>query len=171
FQENVDIEIDNERTAQIKAGDNTEEKIAITQNTMNKLIVPYGKRSKIVLPDGTQVWLNSGSSLEFPSDFSGKTRDVYLSGEIYIEVAHDTQKLFRVHASGFDVKVYGTQFNVTAYPNSQPSVVLVQGSVSLQSENKPEIFLSPSEQALYSESGVFQTKKVDVTPFISWKNG
>ncbi len=171
FQENVDIEIDNERTAQIKAGDNTEEKIAITQNTMNKLIVPYGKRSKIVLPDGTQVWLNSGSSLEFPSDFSGKTRDVYLSGEIYIEVAHDTQKPFRVHASGFDVKVYGTQFNVTAYPNSQPSVVLVQGSVSLQSENKPEIFLSPSEQALYSESGVFQTKKVDITPFISWKNG
>jgi len=85
FQENVDITIQQGKTAQIKTPQQGEKEIVMAENAMNKLVVPYGKRSKIILPDGTQAWLNSGSILEFPSSFTGETRTVKLSGEMYIE--------------------------------------------------------------------------------------
>jgi len=171
FQSNVDIQIDGDKTAQIKSEQEEEEVISIEEHTMNKLIVPYGKRSKIMLSDGTQVWLNSGSSLEFPSTFSGNKREVFLSGEMFIEVAPDKHSPFYVLTSGYHVKVYGTKFNVSSYPGSTSSVVLVEGKVGLQTANKQELVLSPNEQAIYSDKGTFQTQKVDVTPFISWKEG
>ncbi|WP_286854003.1 FecR family protein, partial [Proteiniphilum sp. UBA5259] len=131
----------------------------------------YGKRSTLTLSDGSKVWLNSGSVLEFPAQFGSKKREIRLtSGEMYIEVIPDSQKPFHVHTSDFNVKVYGTKFNVSAYADSPRSVVLVEGRVSLQPVNKKETFLSPSEQAVYSDNGTFNTQKVDVTQFISWKN-
>lgn len=170
FQNNVDIQIDGNKTAQIRS-EHKEAEISIEQHTMNKLIIPYGKRSKIVLSDGTQVWLNSGSTLEFPSDFTKNTREIYLSGEMYIEVAPDKNKSFYVHTSGYDVKVYGTKFNISTYSGSPSSVVLVEGSVGLRSADK-ELLLSPDEQAVYSEAtGTFDTRKVNVHSFISWKEG
>jgi ferric-dicitrate binding protein FerR (iron transport regulator) len=118
------------------------------------------------------VWLNSGSVLEFPAQFTGNNREVRLaSGEMYIEVAPDGKKPFHVRTSDFDVKVYGTKFNVSTYADSPQSVVLVEGRVSLQPTNKKETFLSPSEQATYSDNGTFNRQKVDVNQFISWKNG
>ena len=172
FQSNVDIRIDNNKTARIKSEHAEAEEISIEQHTMNKLIVPYGKRSKVMLSDGTQIWLNSGSSMEFPSTFTGERREVFLSGEMYIEVAPDKNKSFYVHTSAYNVKVYGTKFNISTYSGSPSSVVLVEGSVSLQSTEKQELFLSPNEQAVYSEAtGTFDTRKVDVHPFISWKDG
>ncbi len=172
FQSNVDIRIDNDQTAKIKSEHAEAEEISIEQHTMNKLIVPYGKRSKVVLSDGTQIWLNSGSSMEFPSAFTGERREVFLSGEMYIEVAPDKKKSFYVHTPAYKVKVYGTKFNVSTYSGSPSSVVLIEGSVSLQPVEKQEIFLSPNEQAVYSEAtGTFDTRKVDVHPFISWKEG
>ncbi|WP_352422558.1 FecR domain-containing protein [Proteiniphilum sp.] len=171
FQSNVDIHLDRNNKALIKSDKDAEE-ISIEQHTMNQLIVPYGKRSKVVLSDGTQVWLNSGSTLEFPSTFSGEKREVFLSGEMYIEVAPEKNKSFYVHTSGYNVKVYGTKFNVSSYSGASSSVVLVEGSVSLQSTDRQELFLSPNEQAVYSEtSGTFDTRKVDVHSFISWKEG
>ncbi|MPM81211.1 hypothetical protein SDC9_128263 [bioreactor metagenome] len=172
FQSNVDIRIDNDQTARIKSEHAEAEEISIEQHTMNKLIVPYGKRSKVMLSDGTQIWLNSGSSMEFSSTFTGERREVFLSGEMYIEVAPDKNKSFYVHTSAYNVKVYGTKFNISTYSGSPSSVVLVEGSVSLQSTEKQELFLSPNEQAVYSEAtGTFDTRKVDVHPFISWKDG
>jgi ferric-dicitrate binding protein FerR (iron transport regulator) len=171
FQSNVDIRIDNDKTAQIKSEDKKGEEISIEQNTMNKLLVPYGKRSKIVLSDGTQVWLNSGSSLEFPSTFAEERREVFLSGEMYIEVAPDKNRSFYVHISDFDVKVYGTKFNVSSYAESASSVVLVEGSIGLQTTNKEEILLLPDEQATYNNDGTFEKRKVDACTFVSWKDG
>lgn len=172
FQSNVDIRIDSDQTAKIKSEHAEAEEISIEQHTMNKLIVPYGKRSKVVLSDGTQIWLNSGSSMEFPSAFTGERREVFLSGEMYIEVAPDKKKSFYVHTPAYNVKVYGTKFNVSTYSGSPSSVVLIEGSVSLQPVEKQEIFLSPNEQAVYSDAtGTFDTRKVDVHPFISWKEG
>lgn len=172
FQSNVDIYLEGNNTVQIKREDAETEEISIEQHTMNKLVIPYGKRSKVVLSDGTQVWLNSGSTLEFPSTFSRKSREVFLSGEMYIEVTPDKNKSFYVHTAGYNVQVYGTKFNISSYPGSLSSVVLVEGSVSLCSADKPELFLLPEEQAIYSEStGTFDTRKVDVDPFISWKEG
>ncbi|MFA5650506.1 MAG: FecR domain-containing protein [Proteiniphilum sp.] len=172
FRSNVDIQIDDGQTAQVRSEDEGTEEISIEQHTINKLIVPYGKRSQITLSDGTRVWLNSGSSLEFPSTFAGKTREIHLSGEMYIEVAPDKEKSFYVHTSAYEVKVYGTKFNISSYSGSLSSVVLVEGSVSLRSDDEQEVFLSPEEQAVYSEStGTFETRKVNVHAFTSWKEG
>lgn len=172
FQSDVDIQIDGDRIAQVRSEYEETEEISIEQHTMNRLIVPYGKRSRITLADGTQVWLNSGSTLEFPSAFTENTRKVRLSGEMYIEVAPDKNKSFYVHTNNFNLKVYGTKFNVSSYSGSASSVVLVEGSVSLQSTGMRELFLSPNELAIYSEgNGDFHTRTVDVMPFISWKDG
>lgn len=171
FTENIDILIQNERTAKIKTEGSNDKEISIAQNGMNKLIVPYGKRSKIVLTDGTQVWLNSGSTLEFPSNFSKERRTVHLTGEMYIEVAPDKNSSFYVHTSDFNVKVYGTKFNITSYNGSFSSVVLVEGSLGLQSPDRAELLLLPSERAFLSEEGTLSKQKVDVVPFISWKEG
>lgn len=68
--------------------------------------------------------------------------------------------------------MYGTKFNASSYAGSPASVVLVEGSIGLQSDDgKQELRLSPDEQAVYSDNGTFQTKRVDVQPFISWKDG
>lgn len=172
FQENINIQISENNIAQVKTENKVDKEVAITQNEINKVIVPYGKRSRVTLVDGTQVWLNSGSSFEFPTVFNGKMREVQLSGEMYIEVAPDRNKPFQVHTSDFNIKVYGTRFNVSSYTDSPSSVVLVEGSIGLQSSGKQELLLSPDEQAIYSDAtGSFNTRKVDVHTFISWKEG
>jgi ferric-dicitrate binding protein FerR (iron transport regulator) len=171
FQSNVDIHLDGSNTAQIKSENTGSGEIFIEQHTMNKLIVPYGKRSKIVLSDGTQVWLNSGSSLEFPSSFSGEKREIFLSGEMYIEVTPDENSSFYVHISNFDVKVHGTKFNISSYAESTSSVVLVEGSIGLQTTDREELLLLPDEQAIYNNDGTFEKRKVNVDSFVSWKEG
>lgn len=172
FQGNVDMEIKGNQTIQIKSEHAEDTEISIGQHATNKLIVPYGKRSEILLSDGTRVWLNSGSSLEFPSTFSEMKREVILSGEMYIEVEPVKNQSFIVHTPGYDVKVYGTKFNISAYSGSPSNVVLVEGIVSLKAAEKQELFLSPKEQAIYSEiSGSFNKREVDVQSFISWKEG
>ena len=172
FQNDVQIDFDESGKAKITHGNSEEKTVELAESKQNTLIVPYGKRSTLTLSDGSKVWLNSGSALEFPAQFTGNNREVRLaSGEMYIEVAPDGKKPFHVRTSDFDVKVYGTKFNVSTYADSPQSVVLVEGRVSLKSENKKETFLSPSEQALYDDNGTFNRQKVDVNPFISWKDG
>lgn len=172
FKENIDIEISNGGVARVKTGNERQKSISMDKNTLNRLIVPYGKRSVLTLADGSKVWLNSGSVLEFPVRFPGENREIsLLSGEIYIEVAPDKQKPFRVRTSDFNVKVYGTKFNISTYADSPHSVVLVEGSVGLQPANEREVFLSPNQRAVYTEGGTFDMQKVDVFQLISWKNG
>lgn len=152
--------------------DGGERELAIEKQAMNRLIVPHGKRSEIVLADGTKVWLNSGSSIEFPSAFTGETREVLLSGEIYVQVAPDKKRPFIVHTPNYKVKAYGTQFNVSAYAPSSSSVILVEGSVGVQAGETKEVMLSPNEQAIYTASTeTFETRSVDVLAYTSWKDG
>jgi hypothetical protein len=172
FQNDVQMEFDESGKAKITQVDREDKTVALTKSKQNTLIVPYGKRSTIILADGSKVWLNSGSVLVFPAQFTGNKREVRLaSGEMYIEVAPDRQRPFHVRTSNFNVKVYGTKFNVSAYADSPKSVVLVEGRVSLQTASRKETFLSPSERAVYSDNGTILTQKVDVDQFISWKNG
>lgn len=171
FQNDVQVEFDESGKAKITQGNNEEKARELVGSKQNTLIVPYGKRSTLTLSDGSKVWLNSGSVLEFPAQFTGNNREIRLaSGEMYIEVAPDGQKPFHVHTSDFNVKVYGTKFNISAYADSPKSVVLVEGRISLQLKNTKDTFLSPNEQALYSNNGTFSIKTVDVNKFISWKN-
>jgi fe2+-dicitrate sensor, membrane component len=93
---------------------------------------PQGTRSHITLYDGTQVWLNAGSTMSYTSDFNNTSRDIHLSGEAYFEVAYNEKLPFRVKARGCTLTVLGTRFNVSAY-DEDPTVqaALIEGSPPL----------------------------------------
>jgi len=145
--------------------------------TYSTLLVPYGKRSFLTLRDGTKVWINSGTEVRFPVNMEGKERSIYVDGEIYIEVAKDKERPFYVHTSGFDVRVYGTKFNVTSYKaDEEKSVVLVEGSVSVCSKEETkekeakEIFLHPDQMYHTTNRGPMITH-VNALQYITWKDG
>lgn len=136
----------------------------------NQLIVPKSKRSFLTLPDGTKVWVNSGTTVRFPSEMNGTERTIHIDGEIYIEVAENPEKPFFVCTSDFKVKVYGTKFNVMAYKGDDTkSVVLVDGKVSVAVEDQ-EIFLNPDQMYKTGKNGV-DVYEVDACKYISWKDG
>lgn len=174
FPSDVEVTLNGEGKATVTPKSNEVKIIDINQENMNSLIVPYGKRSTLTLADGSRVWLNSGSVLEFPATFSGKKREIRLaSGEMYIKVSPDSKKPFYVHTSNFEVKVYGTAFNLSAYDDRSSSIVLVEGSVTLKRHgDKEEMALRPNELASYdSQSGSFNRQQVDVNNYISWREG
>ena len=110
------------------------------------------------LPDGSQVWLNSGSKLYFPSLFTGNTREVQLIGEGYFDVESNPQKPFVVNANGITIKALGTSFNVKSYPD-EPYVetTLVEGKVLVTKEdsNTTSISLQPNQKVtIYRNDGV-----------------
>lgn len=116
---------------------------------MQRLETQMGSRSEILLPDGTQVRLNAGSSLDYPKQFNGSTRDVYLTGEAYFDVVKDKHKPFLVHTNAFTVKVLGTVFNVRAYADEDSAVAsLIQGAVEVQLGNNSGrvVALRPNEK-------------------------
>lgn len=172
FSQNVHVQVDKNGSTIIKeAGGNESTIINKSQDTMNKLVVPYGKRSQLELSDGTKVWLNSGSVLEYPSIFTGNTRTVNLTGEIYIEVVKNPQMPFYVNTPDMQVKVYGTTFNISAYPdNDSQSVVLVKGSVGIKNKSDKEMMLIPNEMLTY-QNHKWSKSEVDITKYTSWKDG
>lgn len=92
-----------------------------------------GQKTHLILPDGSKVWLNSGSSLSYPSDFGTKTRTVRLTGEGYFEVMKDDIKIFSVETEGVNIQVHGTKFNITAHPNApKTDISLIEGSISVE---------------------------------------
>jgi len=144
--------------------------ILLSENVMHKLIVPPGKRSTLQLSDGTKMWLNSSTELDFPSKFTGNTREITVKGEIYIEVA-EGQKPFYVNTSQFRVRVHGTKFNISAYgEDEENSVVLVEGSVEIATADHKPIMLTPSEKVAVS-AGEIQKATVNVAEYIGWKDG
>ncbi len=135
--------------------------------TMNRLVVPYGKRSNITLADGSKIWVNSGTQLDFPSEFKGKSREISVNGEVFIQVKEDQSRPFIVHAGGMDVRVYGTSFNVMAFDDDDTkTVVLVNGKVGVKSDGK-ETTMEPSEK-LEIKNGTVSKEIVDVDEYISW---
>ena len=172
FQNNIKLNISDKGDITVMQENEREETLDMDKASINRLVVPYGKRTQLTLSDGSKVWLNSGTVLEFPAEFSAQNREINLmSGEIYAEVAPDKTKSFYVHTSDFHVKVYGTKFNISHYSDSPQSVTLVEGSVGLRSGTDSEWFLSPNEQAVYKKNGMFDKQAVDVNSIISWKDG
>ncbi|NLO71581.1 MAG: DUF4974 domain-containing protein [Porphyromonadaceae bacterium] len=173
FDSNIDMQVGEDGAVTISENSGKRTDVALSES-MNRITVPYGKRTKIELQDKSIVWINSGSILEFPTVFSGNTRDIHLlAGEIYIEVAKDNKRSFYVHAPDYRVKVYGTAFNVTAYNDLPSSIVLVEGQVSLSSSvnYKKETLLLPGEIAVYLGNDSFSKQRTDISKHISWKNG
>ncbi|MCH7415236.1 FecR domain-containing protein [Belliella sp. R4-6] len=143
----------------------------------NTLIIPYGKRSQVLLPDGSKVYLNSGSKMVYPSDFS-KNRNIYLEGEAFFDVIKDESSPFIVTTKELSYKVLGTSFNVNSYSTSEgSSAVLVSGSIEVKPENESffrseKHILKPNQKVqLIKESKTINIQNVDVEQYVSWKDG
>ncbi|MFC0515519.1 FecR family protein [Mucilaginibacter angelicae] len=134
------------------------------------LVIPSKLNYQIVLSDGTQVWLNSVSSLRFPFSFLGKTREVYLTGEAFFKVAKNAAHPFIVHTGQTDVKVLGTEFNVNTYQANETVTSLVEGSVSTNGRDKQKMLLQPGYQAVYKSGSGFRAQPFDPTVELAWMN-
>jgi ferric-dicitrate binding protein FerR (iron transport regulator) len=172
FTKNIHVQMDEHGLVVVQEADGGKTtQIAAKQTEMNKIVVPYGKRSQLELSDGTKVWINSGSVLEFPATFTENTRNIHLAGEIYVEVAEDRKRPFLIHTADFQIKVYGTKFNVTAYRDqSVQAVVLVEGQVGVEMSDREEAVLQPNERLSFDGEQV-NRETVDVTKYTSWKDG
>lgn len=138
---------------------------------INRLIVPKGKRSSLLMADGTKLWINSGSEVEFPTMFASNNRQINLSGEAYLEVAKDRTRPFTVNGDNFSVEVLGTKFNISAYRGDvSKQVVLLEGSVKVNSGNKRSLTLSPNQMATITQNNI-TASEVDAYDYISWKDG
>ncbi|MDR0962586.1 MAG: FecR domain-containing protein [Mediterranea sp.] len=152
---------------------NHPQKIVNTQpSTYNRLIVPMGKRSTLTLADGSRLWVNAGTQVVYPVTFQDNRREIYVDGEIYIDVAADATRPFVVKTKEIDVQVIGTEFNVTSYDDETVTrVVLVKGAVNITDKsNRSETVLAPDEMFEHNPSGD-RVESVDVSLFTAWKEG
>jgi ferric-dicitrate binding protein FerR (iron transport regulator) len=140
---------------------------------MNTVTTPKGGQFHIVLPDGTGVWLNAASSLRFPTAFTGKQRNVEITGEVYFEVAHNKQMPFVVKNGETRIAVLGTHFNVMAYDDEKVMrTTLLEGAVKV-TRGTQEALLAPGQQARINAGtgNVRVVEGVDTDKELSWKNG
>lgn len=139
----------------------------------NTVSTPRGGQYHLILVDGTEAWLNAGSSITFPTAFIGNVRRVKVSGEVYFEVSKDKFKPFIVNTNQSEIKVLGTHFNVNAYEDEDyQKLTLLEGSIEIKkgSQNK---LLVPGEQANVSNaSDAIKISQIDnLKSVIAWKNG
>lgn len=155
---------------------NEDEIVDLEYNTIH---IPKGKTFKIVLSDGTSVHLNAGSSLKYPVKFiSGKNRQVFLTGEAFFDVLKNEYSPFIVTSGTMDVRVLGTKFNITSYPeDTQQSTVLVEGSVRLYETGKDydeddSTLLSPGHKLDWNTADkTMIVNTVNTELYTSWMSG
>lgn len=133
---------------------------------------PAGRKSTIKLPDGSIVKLNSESQISFPSKFIGDRREITLSGEAFLEVAHDANRPFIVKTGNLETKVLGTSFNISAYPSLQTQkIALLTGKVQVfDIEKNMEILLAPGEMVTTAAKGLVKSG-FDYDTEFGWKDG
>ncbi|MGN6417981.1 MAG: FecR domain-containing protein [Pseudobacter sp.] len=139
----------------------------------NSMSTPKGRQYNLKLPDGTQVWLNSESSIRYPTVFNGKERKVEVTGEAYFSVTKNNKMPFIVKVNAqTDIQVLGTEFNVNAYTNEAAiNTTLLEGSVRVHADKLSQI-LSPGQQAqIGQDKKIRLVKEVDIDKVIAWKNG
>ena len=140
----------------------------------NTMRIPVGGFYQLALSDGSKVWLNSMTELRFPVAFPAEERKVYLTGEAYFEVAPDSKHPFIVVTEeGMEVKVYGTEFNMSTYQHGVVQTVLVSGKVGIRvNATGKEVMLAPKQMAEYSEkTGMVRVEEADPYRYIAWKDG
>lgn len=143
-----------------------------------KAFSTIGTYSRIELSDGSKVWLNAGSSLEYPDRFISSSRNVYLEGEAYFEVQSNTESPFFVHTHSVSIKATGTRFNVMAFKNSTtPAITLIEGKVAILkiAKNKKDSLITsllPQQHLQYDIStGQVSIQYEDTYKYIAWKDG
>jgi ferric-dicitrate binding protein FerR (iron transport regulator) len=144
--------------------------------TYQKIFSQNGTTSEIILPDGSVVYLNAGSSLQYPTNFNENRRNVNLEGEAYFQVRKDAQKPFIVHTQKMNIEVLGTKFNVSAYSDlSEIKTTLEEGKVKviISGEDKEDnYYLDPNEElSLNVETGDITKKQVDASDIKEWFQG
>jgi len=121
-----------------------------SEQSISSIVTKNGNRSKVVLPDGSQVWLNAGSNLDYNnSTFNKQLREVSLNGEAYFDVTKNPDKPFIIHTKKMDIKVLGTIFNVRSYSDEKiAEAALIKGSieVTLKDRKDQKIILKPNEK-------------------------
>jgi len=144
---------------------------------MNQLIIPYGKTSEVLLSDRTKVFLNAGSRLVYPENFTGDTREVMLVGEAFFEVQHDQNHPFLVHVGDLRIKVLGTRFNISAYPaDNVIETVLAEGKVSMEQYDAgffdQATELVPNQMASFNRTTkTTNVRTVDTDNYTLWTSG
>jgi ferric-dicitrate binding protein FerR (iron transport regulator) len=150
----------------------------------NTLSTPKGRQFNVLLPDGTMVWLNSGSSIRYPTAFAAKERRVMITGEAYFEVAAGKSKPFIVQLNEKNqVQVLGTKFNINAYEDEAVArTTLLEGAVRVEVKNggnsnnaAKSVVLKPGQQSRVKTTGDatagIQTVPVDVDKVMAWRRG
>ncbi|MDR1097728.1 MAG: FecR domain-containing protein [Tannerella sp.] len=134
--------------------------------------IEAGRQESVIehRPDG-EIKVNSGSRIVYPLAYDSNKREIYVDGEIYIDVEPDKSRPFHVKTSKMDILVHGTSFNVLAYENdSTQAVTLVSGLISVKTEREKERRLDPNLMLSYA-GGRSLVRKVDVDDYTSWRNG
>jgi len=143
----------------------------------SEIYAPMGTRTMFHLPDGSKGWLNGGSYLEFPTEFRGKSREVFLKGEAFFDVLTNEKKPFVVKEEFTDVIAYGTTFNVQAYQDdSEICVTLVSGNLRIVERKDGRSLnladLQPGQMCAYhSGTSLNRVERVDVETVMAWKDG
>ena len=146
----------------------TKEEIA----SFNQLVVPSGKNAVLTLHDGTKIWVNAGTKLVYPVEFEKGKREIYVNGEIFLDVMADAQRPFIVRTNDFRVQVVGTKFNVQAYASDEHSwIALESGLVKILSEAADDVMLHPNKVYERDKSGHSSVKDADIEKYTSWIHG
>ncbi len=136
--------------------------------------MPTGQMDTFFLPDGTQVQMNSNSTLLYPKQFSGKNRNVYLIGEANFKVKSDKKKSFIVKSDDFQITALGTEFNVSAYPEDKNvCAILIEGSVMAEFDNMTQkVLLQPNQQLVYNKESRQNTLNYpNMEDVVAWQRG
>ena len=152
----------------------TEEATIINEQqtaVFHQLLVPAGKRSSITFSEGTKIWVNANSRVVYPAEFEKEKREIYVEGEVFLEVAENVDRPFYVRTQEFEVRVLGTSFGIRAYEDEmEQGVVLVSGKVNVKTKDRQETVLTPNDRYVL-QNGKPVVKLVDVYEYISWKDG
>lgn len=142
-------------------------------DAMHTVTVPSGQRANLTLPDGTKVWMNARTEIQYPGVFSKSKREIKLNGEAYFEVSHNAKHPFIVHTNKCSIEVLGTKFNVEDYADSKDfSTALMEGSVKV-SDNKQDkntLILSP-DQLVILKGGKLIAKDITDYDYYRWREG
>lgn len=142
------------------------------RQTYSEVYSPFGHRTMVILPDSSTVWLNGDSHLKYQNDFSN-SRNVELAGEAIFKVHKNPGNLFTVKTKELSVEVYGTTFNIRAYPEDIKSEVsLIEGSIGLYQKNKLISKMNPGEVICYNSVSEKFLKSIpqDLVPITSWNS-
>ncbi|MCE9538203.1 MAG: FecR domain-containing protein [Bacteroidetes bacterium] len=153
-------------------------KFMSSRSVTNTIQTPKGGKYQVRLPDGSKVWLNSASTLSYPTTFAGNERKVHLKGEAYFEISPNKNIPFRVQSDNQIVEVLGTHFNINSYDDEDyVKTTLLEGSVKVILNTKPNVvsntrLLKPGEQSFTKSSrSDIRIENADIEKAVAWKNG